>query len=243
MICLKANPIKRVKTLLVIQTGFYIIEVHIIPESMRYFTLTLLITLMSILSINAQIRERPPMGTPGKCYAKCLVKMESDTVMIEYPVYVGENPKKSIVRNIRHEVVPAKTKWVKKPDPNCRSAKPEDCLMLCLEEISPAQYIDLVVAKKPKKHDVKDIEYQQYPQIRPQTNVTDWREVLCENQINKSLIKQMRNKLFMMGYDLAEGKAVLDSKLRAALTDYQKKNDLPIGQLDLESLDALGIKY
>ncbi|MEL6865256.1 MAG: peptidoglycan-binding domain-containing protein, partial [Bacteroidota bacterium] len=45
------------------------------------------------------------------------------------------------------------------------------------------------------------------------------------------------------GYDPGPTDNILGSRTKAALTKFQKDNSLPVGQLDMETLKALGIRY
>ena len=45
-----------------------------------------------------------------------------------------------------------------------------------------------------------------------------------------------------MPFDIGEPSKV-SSDLKKALVKYQRENTLPIGQLDIQTLDALGVEY
>jgi hypothetical protein len=209
-----------------------------------YYKYIFLITLVFPFT-NAEVQiNRPPNPEPGKCYAKCLVRSEADTTEVAYPVYIGDQSKKAKIHKIKHVISPAKKKWVKKRSPGCRSTDPDDCLIWCLEELSPEHAIELLVVKKPEKMDPSQYEYQSFQQVQLAGEFTDWREVICQTKITKSLLRQLRQALYDHGYEVSlKKKPAFDSKLRSHLTDYQKSNGLPIGQLDLETLDSLGINY
>lgn len=74
---------------------------------------------------------------------------------------------------------------------------------------------------------------------------TEWREVLCESEVTNYTIRQIQKALEDRGYDV--GPAGIDNILgkdtKAALTKFQKDNGLPVGNLDFETLKALGIQY
>ena len=74
---------------------------------------------------------------------------------------------------------------------------------------------------------------------------SEWREVLCPAEITQYTITQIQTALEERGYDV--GPAAIDNILgkdtRAALTQFQKDNELPVGNLDYETLKALGIQY
>ena len=72
---------------------------------------------------------------------------------------------------------------------------------------------------------------------------TEWKQVICENDITKPIVDQIQNALRDLGYYNEDNNNKLDSKTKSALTDFQRENRLPIGQLDYETLDVLGVRY
>jgi len=73
---------------------------------------------------------------------------------------------------------------------------------------------------------------------------TEWREVVCQENITSDLVRRVQNALISRGYEV--GAAGADNQLgaatKAALVKFQKDNGLPIGQLDFETLKALGVR-
>lgn len=170
----------------------------------------------------------------------------------------------------RVKVADATTKWVKgKADANCLSADPDDCRVLCLVEV-PAQYKTVTkrVIKTPTstKEIVIPAEYKvvrkdvmataastrqieipaEYKGVTKNVLVkaggwSDWKEVLCANQVTKQKIRSIQMALAALGYDAGPADNVLGPKTRKALLQYQKDNELPQGNLNKETLKALGV--
>lgn len=69
---------------------------------------------------------------------------------------------------------------------------------------------------------------------------TMWTEVVCEKDVT-SAISQVRTKLIEMDY--ISGEESSKSDILLALRSYQRENHLPIGNLNLETLDMLGVTY
>jgi outer membrane protein OmpA-like peptidoglycan-associated protein len=73
---------------------------------------------------------------------------------------------------------------------------------------------------------------------------TEWREVVCEADITQDLVRSVQSALISRGYSV--GSAGADNQMgaatKAALVKFQKDNNLPVGQLDIETLRALGVK-
>ncbi len=74
---------------------------------------------------------------------------------------------------------------------------------------------------------------------------SDWREVLCDGSVTNDVNRQIQNALVVKGYDIGPAGAdnILGGQSRAALMQYQRDNNLPVGNLNTETLDHLGIKY
>lgn len=69
----------------------------------------------------------------------------------------------------------------------------------------------------------------------------DWREILCGEKVTGYTIRQIQEALNKKGYDIGVPDNVMGAKTKAALIKFQRDNQLPEGQLDLETLNALGI--
>jgi len=74
---------------------------------------------------------------------------------------------------------------------------------------------------------------------------TEWREVLCEDKLTIGTIGNIQRALISNGFDLGSGGAdrMLGPSTRAALLKYQKDQGLPVGGLNIETLNSLGVIY
>ena len=200
----------------------------------------------------AQTSDRPPNVKPGACYAKCLMPASSDETKYssrfeEYPVYIGDRPEKVKVKNIKIETRPAKKEWVKKKaERNCLSPDPNDCLVWCLVDKEPAEFVELEVLKNTRKLEDHEWEYEQveiyHKGAKGKGGMTEWREVVCQNKVTTKFINQINEKLIEQGYESGSDGNEMDSRIKSALTKMQRDNGLPVGQLDLETLKFLGVK-
>lgn len=82
-------------------------------------------------------------------------------------------------------------------------------------------------------------------QLVKQGEYSDWREILCGDKVTNYTIRQIQQALIAAGYDVGVAGAdnVMGADTRAALMQYQKDNNLPVGNLNIETLQKLGIKY
>ncbi|MEZ4906199.1 MAG: peptidoglycan-binding domain-containing protein [Saprospiraceae bacterium] len=71
----------------------------------------------------------------------------------------------------------------------------------------------------------------------------EWREVVCEADVTPRLIAQVQRALIERGYSvgLAGVDNVFGVDTKAALKKFQQDKGLPVGNLDFETLKALGI--
>lgn len=117
---------------------------------------------------------------------------------------------------VREETVPAETGPF-----TVKSVKKE--AFLKSEEV-PAEYITVTRRKL----------------VRP-GGFTAWREVLCPDRMPAYTIKQVQTALLKAGYFQGTPDNVMGERTKTALARFQKDKGLPAGNLDIETLKALGI--
>lgn len=194
----------------------------------------------------------PPNAQPGKCYAKCYIPDQYETYTeqvraIPVAVRQGSDADKQLPYETlpdRVEIAPATTKWIKrKGDSSCLGTDPENCFVWCLVEV-PAQYQEIKSPPPGKAGEETAIAYTTVTKrrlVKP-GGFTEWREVLCGDQITSHTIGQIQQALLNRGYDPGPIDSKLNERTKAALTKFQKDNSLPVGNLDMETLKKLGIK-
>jgi hypothetical protein len=168
-------------------------------------------------------------------------------------------------------VTPATTKWVKsKADAACLSANPADCQVLCLVEV-PAVYkkvtkkVEVKPAistevETPAKFKIvprkKMVEPERKEEVEvPATYKTiqkkvlvkkggyqEWREILCGDQLTSQRILQIQKALKAEGYDPGPIDNMFGAKTKEALVKFQQDKGLPVGNLNMETLKALGVQ-
>jgi len=70
---------------------------------------------------------------------------------------------------------------------------------------------------------------------------SEWREVLCPKDVTTDRITQLQKALRDKGFNPGPIDNVFGAKTKAALIKFQKANGLPVGQLDTQTLEALGV--
>jgi hypothetical protein len=168
-------------------------------------------------------------------------------------------------------VSPAKQEWVKgKADINCLSQNPKDCEVLCLKDI-PAVYKTITKKVEKTPSVTTELEVPAVTKVLPRKkliqpaaeNVIDipatyktvmkkvlvakggyqeWREVLCQQDITSDKVKNIQLALIREGYDPGPADNVMGSKTKDALLKFQNDKGLPTGNLNIETLNSLGVK-
>ena len=158
-----------------------------------------------------------------------------------------------------------------KGDQNCLSANPDDCIVWCLVEVPatyrtvtrtvlkapattteapvPAQYKTITRSIISQPASVREVEIPaEYKTVTKTVlaekgGTTEWREVLCSNRVTTARIQQIQSALMSRGYNVGPRGAdnVMGPDTRNALIKFQKANGLPVGNLNMETLKALGI--
>lgn len=157
-------------------------------------------------------------------------------------------------------------------DANCLSNDPKDCQVICLKEIpAQFNKVERKVVKTPSytRQILTPAEIKIVPRqvmVKPAETVqieipatykkimekriskaggyTDWREVLCGAKLTTERIRQIQNALIARGYSVGPAGAdnVFGEDTKVALRKFQADNNLPQGNLNMETLNALGVK-
>ncbi len=178
----------------------------------------------------------------GKCYAKCVVPYIPEGDYDEYAVYTGDHLEEDVELEDMEIVLQEKTtKWVKKKaDRNCLSADPKDCYVWCLVDIPEKieRFTVLIDTTQSNQFELKRI----YKNANPDKSASiEWKEVVCENDVTESLVVKIQNSLNENQYYNEAINGNFDAITKNALISFQIDNKLPQGQLDFETLDALGV--
>lgn len=70
---------------------------------------------------------------------------------------------------------------------------------------------------------------------------TTWQEILCAAQTTNSTVRRVQTALMAAGYNPGPIDGVLGSQTKSALVKYQQDKTLPIGNMNIETLKALGV--
>ena len=141
----------------------------------------------------------------------------------------------------REEVIPAQyatvTKQVVKTPASFR------------EEDIPAQYATVTKKAASAGASVREVNVPaEYATITKRRLVkaggfSEWREVVCNDKVTGSTVRSIQAALKARGYDPGPEDDIMGARTKAALTKFQQDKGLPVGNLNVETMKALGVAY
>jgi peptidoglycan hydrolase-like protein with peptidoglycan-binding domain len=69
----------------------------------------------------------------------------------------------------------------------------------------------------------------------------EWREVLCETNLDHATIRDIQRALAAAGHDPGPIDGIVGRLTLAAVADYQREKGLPVGGLTIETIEGLGL--
>ena len=70
-----------------------------------------------------------------------------------------------------------------------------------------------------------------------------WTEILCAAKTSDSTVRAVQRALQAKGYNVGPIDGVMGAQTQAVLKKYQEENNLPIGNMNIQTLESLGIEY
>lgn len=175
-------------------------------------------------------------ANPDDCFVACY-----EEVPEQYTTYTSSVLKS--LATVREEEFPAEYKTVTRRMVRTPASVEERTI--------PAEYV--TVTKQVLRTPAQTMQSSVDPEYKTITKrklvkageYSDWREILCESKVTKNTIRQIQGALIASGYDVGDAGVdnVMGANTRAALMQYQKDNNLPVGNLNLETLQSLGVSY
>lgn len=177
------------------------------------------------------------------------------TKTIEIPVVMGTRTVQRITKqaSIREEFIPAEYKavTVRRTDPPTTSITRQllKTPASYREEFVPAEY-KVAVARVQKTPATTRIEITppEYITVTKRKLVrrggfSEWKEVLCGEKVTGYTVRQIQDALRKAGYYKGTSDNTMGAGTKAALTKFQQDKGLPVGNVDFETLKALGVNY
>lgn len=167
------------------------------------------------------------------CVEQLLVPNNLSEDQHSIAVYTGkdDNPDHTVRRSIITQ--PSTVKWAKKRIEDCESDNEDDCFtwervkqeeetidtIVVLDTLNQTDYRNMVITfdKRDRLH-------------------SEYRRVICVEDFSNRTKKELREALDKVGYRVNSDEAIL-----YAVREYQFDNRLPVGGLDAETLEHLGL--
>jgi len=168
-------------------------------------------------------------------------------------------------------VAPATQKWVRTgTSKNCLSSNPKDCEIWSLKQIDAVyqkvtkkvevvpqtvqeEVIPAVTQVVPRQkivqpsREVKTEIPTSYKTVMKKVLVKKggymiWKEILCDQDVTESKINQIQQALAREGYDPGTIDNQMGEKTKESIIKFQRDKGLPVGNLNIETLQALGVQ-
>lgn len=204
------------------------------------------IFLLSIILISQNIlgQNRPAgFGQPGKCYAKAHAdsKVYYDFFEETYPVFIGDENEEIEIEYKSIMVTLPSTRWKR-----CKEILPKNrtnSSVWCLVE-DPGETIEIQVVvdtSSTKNFVMETFELYKNVTLEVSENSSVWTEVICGNKLKNKLLHKIQDALREEGFYTNKNIKYVNDEIKTALINFQKSKDLPFGQFDIATLEALNI--
>ncbi len=155
---------------------------------------------------------------PGKCYARCLLADQLLNKEIEIIEFIGNRSSEyNNVEEVELVIVP-----------ETPTSAAEVKKYLTVKDTSKTENFRIV--KIQTKELVKG-------------GFTGWKEVICNSDVTPEFYTKINRALFREGYNVDPKSSIMSDRSKKALVQYQRDNDMPIGQIDMDTINALEVKY
>lgn len=170
---------------------------------------------------------------PEDCFIACYEEIPAVYRTEYYQIMVSP-------AETREEIIPAKYKTVEKRVIDREASvvevpvEPVYKTIATKVMITPERTIEEVIPAVYK--DVKE------KRLISKGNFTVWSEILCASKTTSSKVRDVQRALKARGYDPGPVDGVLGLKTQTALKQFQTDNSLPMGNLNIKTLESLGVK-
>jgi len=175
----------------------------------------------------------PPAPKFGKCYAKCNLPIKYEVIEGTFDIFLGDSTD-GIEFDSLYFYVESKT---------------GDLIYLGAEsDLTRKQrrqienFVKIVFVKDSNGINDEIVEEIYTYKERVGGGDIGWVEIVCQADVGSSMLKEVQNILNEEGYlntQFITGR--MDAEVRKALTQYQEENNLPVGNLNIKTLEAMGV--
>jgi len=184
-----------------------------------------------ITQLIAQPGDFPTNREPGKCYAKCQILDVYEEQEETFRIYTKTRDKKIELDSV-YFTINEDGDWIYVGFEN----------ELTTDQIENEDELERIVflTDRTETNDYVE-ETISYKRLIKKGGI-EWREVLCAEKINSRIFMDVQKALVDKGYlKTAKPIVVFTHDVKIAVRAYQRDHNLPLGQLDIETLNSLGI--
>lgn len=105
----------------------------------------------------------------------------------------------------------------------------------------PKEQEEIIVVKDTSKVSEYILEYFTKDKKIESRGLIEWREVVCQNKLSKRFVKQIQQSLSKHNCYTGKIDGLFTSEAKKGLRKFQKTNNLPLGQVDIETIEALNL--
>jgi len=183
----------------------------------------------------------------GQMFGRCASRTQFETIQSSpFPIYTGNNFDTEGVMIKEIKVSESYADWfvVNRAD-ICNEiyANEKDCAIWQYKKF-PAEYKTIFVVRDTSI--LKEFEFQSFAlkKVIKKGKLFDrYLQYHCPPDPRPKFVKRIQDALMQKGYYLiGHGENDMDAITKSALFDFQKRNGLKVGQIDFETLEALGIQ-
>lgn len=176
---------------------------------------------------------------------------------IEVPAVMGTRQVQRLKSpaTIRVEIIPAEYKAVTVRRADAATATADITRQIlktpasCREEIIPAEYkpmpVKVITTPATTRIEMVPPEFVTVTKRKlvRAGGFTEWKEVLCGEKVTGYTVRQIQDALRKQGYYKGTSDNTMGPGTKAALIKFQQDKGLPTGNVDFETLKALGVNY
>lgn len=171
---------------------------------------------------------------PEDCYIACYEEVPAKYRTEKYEVLA--EPARTV-----EEVIPAKYQTVTKRVID-RPARAEEVI---IEPVYKTVRSKVLVSPESFDEETIPAVYRDVQEKRlvSEGAYTGWTEILCAAKTSDATVKAVQRALRDKGYRIGAIDGIMGVRTQAVLKQYQQEFNLPIGNLNIQTLEALGIDY
>jgi hypothetical protein len=171
---------------------------------------------------------------PDDCLIACYEKIPAQYTTETYEVEIA--PKKTV-----EKVIPAVYKTVTTQVVD----EPEKTIEIPYDPVYKTVREKVMVTPEQIKEEAVPAIYKEVEEKRltSRGGYTVWEEILCADKTSKSTVRKLQRALRARGYSIGAVDGVIGSKTKIALKSFQADHELPVGNLNIKTLELLEIPY